>query len=157
MPPRKNTTAASPAKPTKRVTLSYAERFQRKLDLVGNILAIDVKEAAAQLPNHAWLMKFAADAAALSASWSALRNAPELRTLTGRLRSHGSAVPGQLFRLSGSSLRRAQVLHGKEVAAGPWRLDRVADEYYVLSSTLRPEAIEAAPHRNAARDKGAKS
>lgn len=158
MPPK----TPKPAKKVKaetRARRSYAERFQKKLDLVSNVLAIDVKEAAAQLPPAHPLAKFAADGAALAAAWSALRGLPELAKLTGRMRAH-SAVPGQAFRLSGNALRRAKVLHGDAIAEGPWSLDRVADsdgQYYIVSSLIDKAVREAVPVRNASRDKGTPS
>lgn len=150
-----------PRKPHKqRKPTTHAERFQRKLDIIANVLTVDVQEAAAQLPKHAPLHAFATQALALAKAWNGgLRDAPELATLKGRMRSAAGATVGAKFSLSGNALRRAKILFKSrpEIATGPWTLDRVdpdAPQYYVLRSAIDPDVEDVVPIRNAARVKG---
>lgn len=142
-----------------RATMTHAQRFQKKLDIISNVLTVDVQEAVAQTPKDSPFRGFAEAAMTLAKQWNAnLRNLPELAALKGRMRSAAQATTGALFTLSGNALRRAQILFKDrpEIAKGRWRLERVDQDnaqYYVLQSAIDPSVMDAVPIRNAARVK----
>lgn len=143
-----------------RATMTHAQRFQKKLDVLANVFTVDVQEAAAQTPKSSPFRGFAEAALTLAKQWNdSVRNLPELAALKGRMRSAAQATTGALFTLSGNALRRALILFKDrpEVAKGPWRLERVDEDnaqYYVLQSTVDPSVMDAVPIRNAARVRG---
>lgn len=148
--------ATAPAKPAKKTRAKrgpYGQQATKRISLALKTLCTDSEHLASKLPHLAIAADLHRAVKNAKTAWDGFyaNHAAEIATVErpARLRAIGTTVM-----LVGPNLAQAAILHGKDVAKGPWKVVGVfnAGQFLTLESLSAAGITTAIPGRSATPD-----